>query len=253
MIARLASYLFPAVFVILIGVQGYQWFEDRNRDRASTEARTAFEKAVWNKAASITSDLGGARVISVNAYNETAACGWIHLNNEIGSVPFRASGSFNSKLDVSVLIPRLDATTPDDWAIAAFIKQLTFATCDLGVGTPRLPTAPSDAHRAPGVDEPIRALWGRNPPEWAVVPYPTGGFIAMRRHVGGGATISPVFLMQSDVLKWMGNEGAERARIEDTQGRERMRLFEECLARYSPDSPNRDGCFNESVARAATS
>ncbi|MGV9008129.1 hypothetical protein [Brevundimonas sp.] len=189
----------------------------------------------------------------MNTYNETSACGWVQLNDDIGSVPFRASGSFHNKQDVSVLIPRLDAIKPEDWAIAAFSKQLTFATCDLGVGTPRLPTAPSDAHRAPGVDEPLRALWGRNPPEWAVVPYPKGGFIAMRRHVGGGATISPVIPVQSEAIRWTANEGREQARIEDAEGTRRMRLFEECLARYSPDNPSRDGCFNESVEPAATS
>ena len=225
MIDRWKNLVFPfVVAVILVGFQGWQWLE-RHREE---QARKDFESAASLAVMATLTDVPTARVISINA-DRGRACGWVYLTPTIGAVPFTATSSFDDPADIDAFVPRLDVTDPDEWVQWAFAKQLNLVICEDSPTRDSLPPAPTEAHINAEVDRPIHALWDRNPPEWAIVPIPPGGFVALRREAGGGATTSPVFADRDEARQWTLGEGRALALARDTEGRKRMAKFDACL------------------------
>lgn len=221
---------------LISGWLGLKWFDQRHDEKARQQFQSAVNRAVMAQL----SDLPTARVVSVSGDNGRA-CGWVYLAPEIGAVPFHALDSVDDPGDIFVSIPRLDATDPQEWVLAAYAKQLNLVVCDRR-SRPPPPAAPVNAHQDHRVDRPIRALWDSSRPEWAIVPAPSGGYIALRRKVGGGATLSPVFTEHHKAHDWTLAEGAELARHQDAEGRQRLDALDACLARHAVGSPERKLC-----------
>lgn len=245
-LGNLVLWVITAALVISLPVS--RWFEGREEERV----RLAFEDEAGRAAMAVVSDLPTARLISVQADRTRSACGWIELNPEIGAVPFRAMAPVEENDDILVTVPRLDVTDPAAWAREAFSKQLNSVLCGGRYARDEQLPTPPNAHRDPRVDGPVLALWDKGGPEWAVIPVRGAGYLALRRQVGGGATMSPVFPDRVAAELWTRTDGAALARSRDAQGAERMRRFDACLERYESGDPSRRACFSPAEP-AATS
>ncbi len=224
---------------VAVAVPVARWMEDRSEARE----RRAFEAAADQVALQQVADLPGARLVAVRADRPGGrACGWIHLTPGVGSVPFQVLGPAEQGQTLLAIVPRLDAVDPGEWADAAFSKALTLAVCDDEGREGGLPAPPPDAHDAPQADGPLRALWDRPGPLWAVFPVRDAGYVAMSRKVGGGATRSPVFPTRGEAEQWTRAEGAELARENDRRGRERLRQPDACRERHPAGDPARRAC-----------
>jgi len=240
--------LWVTVAALAIGLPAYRWLEDREEERV----RLAFEDAAGRAAIATVSDLPTARLISIQADRTGSACGWIELSPEIGAVPFRALAPVEETTDILGVWSRLDETEPVAWSQEVFSKQLNTLQCGRRHARgEQLPT-PSNANRIPQVDQPVLALWDERGPVWAVIPALGVGYVALRRQVGGGATVSPVFSNSLSAELWTRSDGAALARSRDAQGAERMRQFEACVNRYERDDAARRTCFTPAEP-AATS
>jgi hypothetical protein len=232
----------------MIGRPISQWLDDREEERV----RRAFEDEAGRAAMASVSDLPAARLISIRADRPGSACGWIELTPEIGAVPFSASGPSFDGDDILVSVPRVDVTDPLAWIHEIFTKQLITRLCDRPYARDEQLPTPANAHRDPRVDGPVLALWEDEDSDWAVIPARSFGYVGVRRQVGGGATVSPIFPDRAAAELWTRTNGAALAQRLDAQGAERMRLFEACLDSYEPDDIARRVCFTP-AAPAATS
>ena len=236
---RLGDLAWVVFAAVAVAVPVARWMEDRSEARE----RRAFEAAAGRVALQQVADLPGARLVSVRADRRgSRACGWFHLTPDVGSVPFQVLGPVEEGQTVLAVVPRLDGADPGEWADAAFSKALTLAVCDDPGREGGLPAPPPDAHDAPQADRPLRALWDRPGPEWAVFPVRAAGYVAMSRKVGGGATPSPVFPTRSEAEQWTRAEGAALARENDRRGRERLQQLDACLERPPAGDPARRAC-----------
>lgn len=247
--SRLGSLVLWLVIAgLTLGLPISRWLEDREEEKS----RRTFEVDVGHAAMARVSDLPTARLISVRADRPGSACGWVELSPEIGAVPFSAHGPSYAGDDILVSVPRVDVTDPIAWVREIFTKQLNTMVCDRPYARDEQFPTPANAHRDPRVDGPVLALWDDEGSDWAVIPARNVGYVGVRRQVGGGATVSPIFPDRSTAEIWTLTDGAALARRLDARGAESMRQFEACLNRYEHSDPARRICFTPSEP-AATS
>lgn len=169
-------------------------------DRAEKREIADFERSVVESAMRQVADLPSAKIVSIATSRGSTACGWIHLNPDIGSVPFYAIRSAKDDEGTPVvLIPRLDSTNLDAWADAVVSKQLNFELCGTGRN---LPKRPPDAHSSAAVEDAVSGFWRPHPPVWVIIPKQAEGYLAIRRMGGGGTVNSPLFTQHADALQW---------------------------------------------------
>lgn len=227
------------LMTVVIALQGKQ-VVDRRRDEA---ARVQFEADVRREVLAQASDLPDARIISFQA-DATAsadrACGWVYLSSHVGAAPFHAMATNDPSGDRNpfVSLPRIDATDPQEWALETFKKHLNLHLCDRRLA----PATPDEAPQPTLADRLVSSLWEPGAREWAIISPPSGGYLALRRRVGGGATLSPVFVEHGLAEAWTRNEGADLARRQDEEGRKHLDAFEACLDRHPVGDPERKNC-----------
>lgn len=217
-------------------------------EQGSSPAETAFADRATAAAVAAAPDPEAARVLSVTVHGVPTipgACGWIALGGQDGVVPFDvmadASHPEDAKADL-VTVPRLFRGDYAARLRAAFDQTLIKVNCDIG---DRLPAVPAGATTLPGVDAELLRLWRPSPGiDWAVVPaIGEPGFAAVRRRIGGGAVISPLFKSRDEVRQWIFERGNAVALEADRRGQARMDAWNACYARHpDPRDPAREHC-----------
>lgn len=211
---------------------------DRQRDEAS---RLQIEADIRREVLAQASDLPDARILSFQSDGPASAvrvCGWVYLSAHAGAAPFHAIASGDPGRAPFVSLPRTDATDPQEWALEVFRKQLNLLLCDGRYAPP----APAEAPQPTLADRLVGALWEPGIRDWAIISPPSGGYLALRRRVGGGATVSPVFAEYGLAEAWTRQEGADLARQQDEEGRKRLDALDACLERRPVGDPERENC-----------
>lgn len=217
-------------------------------EQGLSPAETAFADRASAAAVAAAPDPKTARVVSIAVHGVPTipgACGWISLGGQDGVVPFDVMADAFHPEDANedlVTVPRLFRGDYAARLRAAFDETLIKVNCDIG---DRLPPAPANATTLPEIDAELLRLWRPSPGiDWAVVPaIGEPGFAAVRRRIGGGAVISPLFKSRAEVRQWIFEKGNGLALEADRRGRARMDAWDACYARH-PDrkDPAREHC-----------
>tara|TARA_R110002167_G_scaffold26292_1_gene90616 strand:- start:846 stop:1562 length:717 start_codon:yes stop_codon:yes gene_type:complete len=211
---------------------GNHWLEARSERQATLQWAAEAGAAVVAQAP----DPQIARVISLQARDSGAtACGWVDLGAGSGIVPFAVLAVQSPY----VVLPVQSQDSTEAWVNAAFEKQLVLQFCQAR----DRPATPPNVTGDPRVEGPLKALWSERGPDWAIIPVPQGGgYVAVARRTGGGATISPVMDTVTQAHAWSLGEGRAYAEAQNAKRRARMAASRACLSRHPQGDPEREHC-----------
>jgi len=173
-------------------------------------------------------DPSHARVISISTNTVLErACGWVDLGPPKGVALFEVDGRLGHA-EANVTVSGSAGGSVSDRVEGVYDTELSRLSC---ARAHVLPPTPVGFALPQAAATEVDRLCGDNPIRWAIFQPPDEvQWMGIRRRVGGGFIMTPMFLSRAETQSWIRAEGDALADEEQAKGKAAMARNGACLA-----------------------